>query len=178
MAVLIGGSPQEPVLIEKVRLELSDAAVPDSAQPFHAALELPEREAAKVIARLAKVVRESTDVSISELVERHRVAGLTLKAAGLVVGSVVDPATIKNDHIRAHAEEGRLFRVAIQEAAGDCGLKTSITAEKDLYRVAAKALEMPESDLKKRVTELGRGSPGSWKAEAKTAALAAWMLLQ
>jgi hypothetical protein len=178
MAVLIGGSAREPALIEKVRLELADAAVPDSAQPFHAALDLSEREAAKVIARLANIVRRSTDFSVSELIERHRIAGLTLKSAGLVVGSVVDPATIRNDHIRAHAEEGKLFRVAIQEAASARGLKTSITTEKDLYRTATEALGIAEPELKKRINELGRSATGSWKAEEKAAAIAAWMLLR
>jgi hypothetical protein len=178
MAVVVGGSVNEPFLIEKTRIELADPEVPESAQPFHEALDLPEREAARVVARLSRLVSRTADRSISELIERHRVAGHDLKRAGLVVGSVVDPATIKNDHIRAHAEEGKLFRVAADEAACRRGLTTSVTPEKKLYQAASKALGLPEAELKRRVAELGRSASGSWKAEEKTAAIAAWMLLR
>jgi hypothetical protein len=48
--------------------------------------------------------------------------GPTPTRIGIVVGSIIDPATIANPHIRAHAQEGQLFRTVVETAAKKLGI--------------------------------------------------------
>jgi hypothetical protein len=94
-----------------------------------------------------------------------------------VVGSLVDPESIANEHIRIHALEGRLFRTVLVEAADAGGLTCSIWRERDLYAEAAHSLRRSEPALRATVTALGRTVDGSWRAEQKAAAVAAWLVM-
>ena len=178
MAVLVGGSASAPAVIDRRRIELADASVPESIQPFHAALDLPKAAGAKVVARLVKVVETYSQRAVADLMKQHRARGHRISAAGIVAGSIVDPKTIRNDHIRAHAEEGRLFRVAVQNALKMYRLTATATPEKELIAKAVKALGTSEQKLKAYLVDIGKPLDGSWRAEDKTAALAAWLALK
>lgn len=178
MAVLVAESGSAPRIIERSRIELADPRVPDSAQPFHAGLDLPKAEGARVVARLVKVVETYSKRSIADLLKHCQTRGYRINGAGIVAGSIADPKTIANDHIRAHAEEGRLFRVVIQGALKDARVKASVTPEKELIPKAVKALRIPESRLKSDLVEMGKAVAGSWRAEEKVAALAGWLALR
>ena len=177
MALLLAGPASSPTVIDRRRIELADPSVPDSVQPFHAGLNLPKGLAAKTVGRLIKCVEEFAARSVKDLVDLYRRHGYPIIAAGLVVGSTIDPETIKNDHIRAHAEEGRLFRKVIEDGLKASRLRTSVNPEKELFARGAKMLRIPESRIRTKLTELGKTVPGSWRAEEKSASLAAWMAL-
>ncbi len=176
MVVLVSAS-SPPRVIDRRRVDLSDPAVPDSAQPFHAGLDLPKAAAAKTVARLVRYVERSSERAIEELIEHYRAKGHRIVGAGIVVGSMVDPQTIRNDHIRAHAEEGRLFRVVIENALKLSRLKSSVTREKDLIGEGTKRLGISEQRLRTELANLGKAVEGSWRAEEKAATLAAMMAL-
>ena len=95
-----------------------------------------------------------------------------------MVGSLIEPAQIANDHIRIHALEGQLFRSIVKDAAprsaaaGVPGL-----ARTDLYGFAEKSAEALGRRLRQRVTEFGRGVTGPWRAEHKAASVAAWLVI-
>lgn len=98
-------------------------------------------------------------------------------AAALVVGSDVDPDRIANQHIRAHAREGRLFRRVVEEAVRREGLACSIWIERALSGVAADRLERSEQDVKRAAAALGRAVAGGWRSDDKVAAVGAWIAL-
>ena len=50
--------------------------------------------------------------------------------------------------------------------------------ERRAYPEGAMALRRSESQVKRAVTQLGRALDGPWRADEKTAALAAWMTLR
>jgi hypothetical protein len=175
IAVVVTGPPDSPQVLARCEIALCDPAVPDSIQPYHAALEMPGPKAAKEIERLVKIVKRATSASVGELVRKWRGTAHEIRGAGLVVGSLIDPATIKNDHIRAHALEGQLFRVSVQEALQSNELTSAAIPERDVYSNASAALGRSEDELKRVVSELGRVVGGPWRADEKTAALAAWM---
>lgn len=177
MAVLLAGPASSPRVVDRRRVELADAAVPDSIQPFHAGLDLARAAAAKKVARLTKCVEQAAHVSLKTLLDAHRSQGYRLVAAGLIVGSIIDPETINNDHIRAHAEEGRLFRSVIEHELKASRIRTSVTPEKELYARGARVLGMPEARIRSSLVALGKDVSGSWRAEEKAATLAAWMAL-
>jgi hypothetical protein len=176
MVVLVSAS-SPPGVIDRRRVDLSDPSVPDSAQPFHAGLDLPKAAAAKAVARLVKCVERSSERAIAELIEHYRAGGHRIVGAGIVVGSTVDPQTIRNDHIRAHAEEGRLFRVVIENALKLSRLKSSVMREKDSIGEGRKMLGISEPRLRTELANLGKAVEGSWRAEEKAATLAALMAL-
>lgn len=177
MAVLLAGPVTAPTVVDCRTVQLADPAVPESVQPYHAGLELQAGEGAKEVARLVQVVQHFAGRSVAALIQHYRDAGHQIVGMGIVGGSDINPATIKNDHIRAHAEEGRLFRVVVEDAAKKCGLAATVTVEKKLVAKAAGVLGRPESRLKKDVAALGRGLGIPWRAEEKAATLAAWMAL-
>ena len=177
IAVLLAGPAKSPAVLARREIKLCDPAEPDSMQPYHAALDMPGPKAAKVVDRLVKMVQRATNASIVELLSDWRGAGHELRGAALVVGSLIDPAKIPNDHIRAHALEGQLFRVSVQEAIVESGLTSLVFTERDIYSTAAGTLGRSEDELKRAASELGRAIEGSWRADEKTAALAAWMVL-
>lgn len=100
-----------------------------------------------------------------------------MRGAGVVVGSLIAPETIANDHIRIHALEGKLFRGVVQDAATRSRLSCSIWRDRELRGLAVARLNQPEQALRDSLTALGRDIVGPWRAEQKAAALAAWLVL-
>jgi hypothetical protein len=175
--VLLSGPASSPKVIDRRRIELADPAVPESAQPFHAGLDLPKATAAKIVTRLVACVERFSEREVAKLTNQYRAGGYRIVGAGIVVGSTVDPQTIPNDHIRAHAEEGRLFRVVIADALKLARLKSSVTREKELMSEATNVLSISERKLRTELTRMGKAVEGSWRAEEKAATLAAWIEL-
>ena len=178
MAVLISGPASSPKVIDRRRVELADPKVPESIQPFHAGLDLPKGAGAKEVARLVKCVERASQRAIAELIDHYRSADYRIVSGGIVAGSIIDPRTIKNDHIRAHAEEGKLFRVVIQDALKQAGLRSSVTPEKELMDKATKVLGLSAQKVKIELVTMGKAVNGAWRAEEKAATLAAWIELR
>lgn len=177
-AVLVAGPARAPRVVERRTIALSDPAVPASRQPYHAVMGARARDAAKLEAVLRGIVDRATRKSFRTLMEDYRAAGRAVRGVALVVGSEMDPAKIANDHIRAHALEGQLFRTALDRAVRARRLPCSVVVERAVYATAASVLKRPESQLKRAVTDLGRSLHGPWRADEKTATLAAWMTLR
>ena len=174
-AVLIEGSAAAPRVAASRRVEISDPDIPDARQPYHAGFGTA-RDAGDELKRLVASVKSYGGNSIGSLLEEFQ-GDHSLRRAGVVVGILIDPKTIGNDHIRIHAMEGRLFREVVIEAAEKQGLKCAVNRERDLYAEAAKKLKKTEAAIRKILGEIGRGVDGGWRAEQKAAALSAWMLL-
>ena len=148
---------------------LADPDDPETRQPYHAGLDTHESRAVKAVTRLVKLVERFAQRSVARLLADYRVEGYRVRGVGIVVGSVIDPARIANDHIRAHAEEGRLFRRVVEQALRKRRMPVRVFVEKELWVTGAR--------LKQRVKALGESVEGPWRAEEKAAALAAWVVL-
>lgn len=114
---------------------------------------------------------------MAAVIRHYAASGHQLAGAGVVVGSLVEPERIANDHIRIHALEGRLFRKGVAEAAAGSGLSCSVWRERDLYASAAELLRKPEQEVRTTVAAFKGTVAGPWRAEQKAAAVAAWMIL-
>jgi hypothetical protein len=174
--VLLTGAASAPHVADSRRIELSDPAIPESRQPYHAGFTIARSEGPE-LTRLVGSVERFGRQSVDAVIRQYRNAGHDLRGAGVVVGSLIDPGTIANEHIRIHAREGQLFRRVVEEAAARNGLSCSICRERDLQALAAGALGQTDDALRRAATLLGGGHKGSWRAEHKAAALAAWMVL-
>lgn len=178
MAALVAGSADEPKLVKCGRALLSDPKIPKSVQPHHTALDLPENEGRAVTQKLREVVRAAAAKSVAELLAEAANSGYAIRASACVVGSLVDPATLHNEHIRAHGLEGQLFRTVLEDAFREHEIPCAVLLEKGAYERAATALRTTAAGLKRTVVELGESHDGPWRAEEKLAALAAWVALR
>jgi hypothetical protein len=162
------------------RVELSDPGLPETRQPYHAAMGKLETNSEE-LNRRGRVVRCIAQKSLSNLLIGYRQKGYAIKRAAVVVGSQVDPARIANSHIRAHALEGRLFRSAVEESLRGHEIRTDFLLERDAYAHVAARLKQSIDDVKRAIQNLGRSTPAnarSWRVEQKLAALAALFALE
>jgi hypothetical protein len=175
-AVLVSGAVDSPRLRDSRLIDLSDPQFPETRQPYHAAMGELETDT-KETNRRREIVQRVTKQSITELLADYRRKGHVITRASLVVGSQLDPATIANLHIRAHAFEGQLFRSVLDQALHAHGIDTAILLERDAYATAAAQLKKSTHEMQRTVQDLGRLTQGPWRAEQKLAALAAWIAL-
>ena len=176
VAVVLVGPVASPRVAVRQELVLYDEAVPDSFQPYHAGLELEPRQAEAIVGRLSEIVRRVSMIVVGQLIDELDRAGMDQRGAGIVVRSLLDPATITNPHMHAHAAEGRLFFEAVADCLERRDLKPAIHAEKDLYEHAAKALRATGAGSSDVVAD-GQAFGKPWRLEEKAAALAAWVAL-
>jgi hypothetical protein len=177
MAVLLAGPSDAPRLISCQTVLLSDPKILQSKQPYHAALELPEKEGKLATRKLRDVVRGAAKKSIDTLLKEAAALQYGVRGAALVVGSLVDPATLHNEHIRAHGLEGQLFRTVVKDAFRARKIPCEAFLEKGAYETAAGKLRRAPAQIKRAVAGFGESHEGSWRAEEKLAALAAWLAL-
>ena len=174
--VALAGPAASPAAIARRIVLLSDPTVEETRQPYHDGFGTAQ-ENLKEIARLTRIVERCASRSIDELLADSVFAARRWRGAGLVVGSVIDPASVGNPHIRAHANEGRLFRVVLEASLARRGVSSSVIVEKELGARAVATLKRPAAEIKKVVAALGARLGGPWRAEEKAAATAAWMEL-
>jgi hypothetical protein len=161
------------------RVELCDPRLPETRQPYHAAMGKLETDTT-TLNRRERVVRCVAQQSLMTLLVGYRQKGYRVTRAGLVVGSQIDPSTIANPHIRAHALEGWLFRDSIEQSLHDQGIRSDVLLEDDAYACAAERLKQSTDDVRQAIQNLGRSmtaKDGPWRAEQKLAALAALFVL-
>jgi hypothetical protein len=176
MVVFLAGPARAPRVLDRRRIELSDPARPRTRQPYHSGFGTAQANA-RVIAQLVRSIERCARQSVRHLLREYvRTAGRP-RHAGIVVGSVIDPARIGNPHIRAHASEGALFRRVAVEGLRAQRIVATVVVERDVYAAAARATGVPERQLKGVVAELAGQVQGSWRSEEKTAAAAACLAL-
>ena len=176
MTVLLAGPVGSPRVLDRRRIELSDPSVPDTMQPNHAGLHA-ERTDASTVEQLTRLVARCAHQELASLVRAYRAMGHQPTRIGIVVGSIIDPATIANPHIRAHGQEGWLFRMVVETAAKRLGITSAVLVERELYATAARALRGSPGRLQRAATDLGRTVGRPWAGPEKTAVVAAWLTL-
>jgi hypothetical protein len=174
-AVVMAGPASAPRVLSRKSVQLFDPAIPESHQPFHAELELPPSDSARVVPLALKAVERVALSALRELVDEitdGRIVGIAL-----VAGSATDPESIRNPHMRAHAREGQLFPQALAAAAKTIRIPAIAMVESEVFGSAASKLGKTPDAIKMAVAELGRDIGKPWSAEEKAAAAAAWIVL-
>jgi hypothetical protein len=175
-AVLLTDSAHLPQLCDVQRIDLSDPRLPETRQPYHAAMGRLETDTRKINRRV-DVVRRITEKSIAKLLAGCQQQNFTIKRAALVVGSQIDPRLVANAHIRAHALEGQLFRSVLQESLQAHRIRSDILIEREAYGQAAVELKQSNENVRRVIQNFGRDTKAPWRAEQKLAAVAAWVAL-
>jgi hypothetical protein len=182
IAVAVAGPSEAPAIVLRCQIALCDPDVAATRQPYHDGFGTA-REDQQEIARLTAIIERCANRSIAALI--HDVSNATrlpggppggLRAA-LVVGSIIDPAAVGNLHIRAHANEGRLFRTVVQRALAAHGIESTAIVAGRLAAQAVLTLQRTDGEVGRVISELGRTIGRPWRADEKSAATAAWMAL-
>ena len=162
-------------VIEAVRkIALASEDLPQSRFPYHPTIELPERQGAALSDKAVKEVRRVAAQEMRKILEEFD----GIERAAMVVGSVIDPDSLGNPHVRVHALEGKLFREVVAEALKKRGIDCGVLVERDVYAKAAPTLASTEPKLRAEIAALGHGRIKPWRAEEKLATLAAlWSMV-
>lgn len=177
IAVLLAGSRKAPSILDCREVTLADPAVPASVQPYHAALRQHRLTNMRAAERLVQVVERASEQSVAALLVDYRALTAPILNGAVVVGSLIDPEKIANQHMRAHALEGRLFRVVVEQALAAAGVTVFPILERSAYETVASSLSRTPDELKQAVTLMGKTRSGPWRADEKLATVGAWAAL-
>ncbi len=176
VAIALRGPASAPEVLARAVVEMHDSAVPETKQPYHDGFYQTE-ENQREIARRVAIVKRRAARSIKALLNEDWLDGSTCGRAALVVGSVIEPEKVGNPHIRAHAHEGRLFRLVLQDALRAAGISSEVIVEKQLAKQTASVLRRSERDIARVLDAFGKTLGSPWRADEKAAASAAWIAL-
>ena len=179
-AVLLAGTPAEPRVILRERLELSDARLGGSKQPYHTLEGLPLAQAQRQLARFRTSAQGLAEGALRALLERAQAAGVEPHAAGILDSAGRSGATlaaILASHALIHTADGNHFRTALAQACQARGLCVARIAQRELSSRAAAALRQSPQQLTATLKALGSGMGPPWGADQKDATLLAWLLL-
>lgn len=178
--VVIGGTPGNPLVLARERLELTEATLPGAKQPYHAIEGLPLAQAAARLAKFQASAAMRATSGVRTLVEIARAAGIEPIAAGILDSSGHagrSLATILASHALIHTADGNHFREALAAACAAAKLPCTRIRQRDLSREAAEVLQRAPEALTATVAGLARDVGSPWGADQKGAALIAWLLL-
>lgn len=178
--VAVAGTPQDPEILDRRRIELFDPAIPADRFPFHAAQELPLAEARKLLARSEAATQKLARSALTDLLTELEEKDLLITACGIVgapAKSSPPLPTILASHALIHAAEGERFRGVLVEAAEARALRVLRVPQRDLFQVAATRFRTPVATLQTDLAPLRRTLGPPWTADQKNSALIAWLAL-
>jgi hypothetical protein len=175
VAVVVGEREGSPAVFDRRRIEIADAKILGSKQPYHAAEGLPMKQAAALIERCRKSTWSLARKALEEICRAQAVS-----CCGMLVAAgrpLPDLPAILASHALIHTAEGEFFRRALADAGQERKLPVRAVKEKELLEVCARELRLSLPELRQRLTEWGRALGPPWTQDEKYAALAAWLAL-
>jgi hypothetical protein len=167
-------------VILRERLEMTDAALAGSRQPYHALEGRPLPEARRELAHFQASATALAVEGLARFTTRARALGAEPESAGILDSAGRARATLEAilaSHALIHSADGEHFRAALAGACQELGLRVTRVRLCDLLPRAAAVLGEPEEELAAAVSALGRKVGPPWGADQKSAALLAWVLL-
>ena len=179
LAVLTG-PVDSPMVVDRKRIDIADAHISGSKQPYHAAGAMKLEEAKTLIqACTESSTRLATD-GVQAAIADAKLGGYRVSAAGVLTSSGRPlPALEKilSSHPLLHTAEGELFRHAILSACESCGLALVTVKEKELLGCCPRKLGVSDAAVLQHLARMGRAVGSPWRQDEKFAALAAWIAM-
>jgi len=156
-------------------MELCDASIKGSKQPFHEAEPMKFAAAERYISTCQSATGTLAQNAFRTLVAKHGLlkACCVLTASGRPLPGLRE---ILASHALIHAAEGEFYRDAIVAAAERIGIPVFKVREKDLA-VAADRLPGSANERKVRLADFGKQVGSPWRQDEKLAAVGAWLAL-
>jgi hypothetical protein len=178
--VIVGGTAAAPRVLLRERVELADARLPGSKQPYHdiEGLALPAARAR--LARFEESANRLALGALRTLTAAVRDIGAEARAAGILASSGRVGATLEatlGSHALIHTADGNHFRDALAHGCEALELAVTRVTHKALPARAAVTLRKSPAALAATLATLGSALGAPWGADQKSAALLAWLLL-
>lgn len=180
VAIVIAGPIEAPAILDRRRIEIADAEIAGSKQPFHAAQELELKEAEKLIARCTNASVRLAKRAVAAAIEDALAKGVRVSTSGVLTGSGRPlPAlkTILSSHPLLHTAEGELFRNAVMVACTDCGLPIFTVKENEVLVRSSSELRISEQAIQQHLGRMGKAVGSPWRQDEKLATRTAWLSL-
>lgn len=173
--VVLGGKIDAPEILKRGRMELCDASIKGSKQPFHEAEPLPFEEGSRFIARCSKATAALADKAIAQIQSEVTplAACCILTASGRALPEL---RAILASHALIHAAEGEFYRDAVAGACTRSNIPAERLRERDID-AAAERLPGNEAARRQRLAAFGKEVGTPWRQDEKLSALAAWLAL-
>jgi hypothetical protein len=173
--VAVGGPAAAPAVLAKGRIDV--ASTFEEGAVFHAAQELPAREARALVERGEARFTERARTALAAFE-----AGLDAEviAAGMAAAAekkLPPLESILRSHPLVHAAEGELYRRVFAAASAALGAPAARVPADGLPRRIAAAASLTPAKVTAHLAEMGKASGKPWAADQKQAALAAWLAL-
>ena len=178
--VALGGDVSAPGVLLRTRVEMADAKLAGSKQPYHYVEDLPVAEAARRLARLSASAAALAADGLRDAVEELREGGASPSAVGILDSAGRKGGSLEAilaSHALIHTADGDHFRQALSAASDECGLSWVRIRGRDLPEMAASVLRRPAAQLQDAVHAMGKALGPPWTADQKQATLLAWLLL-
>ena len=137
-------------------------------QPYHDVMELPWSESIVAVKPAIATIEKIAARELRRLIRNVESRGYEVVSIGVVGPADRQLERIGSPHIRAHATEGVLFRAVLETAT-------------KANRIESKSFENPAEALtakeKKTIGDMGKIAGSPWRAEEKSAAMAACAML-
>ncbi|PYT25063.1 MAG: hypothetical protein DMG57_26405 [Acidobacteria bacterium] len=174
VAVAVAGSPRNPVVIERCRLEIADAAIRSSKQPYHAAEPLSFEKAEALIERCLASSTRLANAEVSAMVAHLKQQNHKVVAAGILASSgrpLPELAATLQSHALIHTAEGEFFRDVLTHASERCSLPVTRIKEREIWDRGAAAFKLNAADLQGRINGIGKSIGPPWTQDEKWIAL-------
>ena len=178
--VALGGDALSPRVLLRARVEMADARLAGSKQPYHFVEELPVKEAARRLARLGESAAAMATGALRQAAGELRTGGAAPSAVGILDSAGRKGGSLEAilaSHALIHTADGDHFRAALSAASERCGLAVARVRARDLLDMAASVLRRPAAQLQRDVQAMGKPLGPPWTADQKQATLLAWLLL-
>jgi hypothetical protein len=179
--VALAGPPALPTVVDRRRIELADASIEGSKQPYHEAEGKKPKEAERIVTRCTESSRRLAREALRAVVDELRGGNHDMVGCGLLLASgrtlPEDVHAILASHALIHAAEGEMYRDVLRRASEHLSLRVTGVREREVLARAAEATGRPPSELQRRVAEMGRALGPPWRQDEKLATLAAWTVL-
>jgi len=172
-------------ILERRRITVIDPAMAGATQPYHHArlqldtrgLEQAERHIADCASNTERLSISALESVLASLRNRgYRVAGsAVLLSAGR---PLPDLPKILGSHPMIHTAEGEFFSQAVRNTCERLHIPVVGIRKRDLVDEAKKAFGKSSARVQRTIAGLGKSIGPPWKADHKTAALAAATVLQ
>ncbi len=174
--VAVTGSPFQPVIVDRRRIELAEASERGPVQPYHRAQEMGA-EHARIFLEQCRTAWNALACASLETVIKN-IGGDRVRHCAVLTGSGRLATTLEAtlaSHAAIHTAEGEFFREIVLHAGEACGLCVQRIKEKELFERAEAKFETPSANLLETLNSLGKIVGPPWQQDQKFAALAAWL---
>jgi hypothetical protein len=178
--VIVAGMPQAPAVLDRRRIEIADAEISGSRQPYHEAegMELPDAE--KLLRRCARGAECLARNSLRAAVGDARKKGYDVIACGLLLASgrpLPELEKILASHALIHTADGEHFREALTRASQECRIPVTRVPEREIWERAGSEFRTSADALRRSINELGKSLGPPWTQDQKLATLVGCLAL-